>query len=56
MKQYTIKNIAMSKQKQFKHNLEKTKRQRKSNSTKLLSVMFTNMGNAYIKDQQYKLK
>jgi hypothetical protein len=45
----------MSNKKQFKHNLEKTKRQRKSNSTKLLSVMFTNMGNAYIKDEQYNL-
>lgn len=43
------------KQKQFEHNLEKTKRQRKHNSTKLLSVMFTNMGNAYIKDEQYNL-
>ena len=40
------------KQKQFKHNINKAKRQRKfkDSNTKLLTVMFTNMGKAYIKD------
>jgi predicted DsbA family dithiol-disulfide isomerase len=51
MKQYTIKNIAMSKQKQFKHNLEKVKRIKnfnaKTNNESTLHEMFEQMFNSY---------
>ena len=51
MKQYITKNIAMSKQKQFKHNLEKVKRIKnfnaKTNNESTLHEMFEQMFNAY---------
>ena len=42
------------KQKQFKHDLDKAKRQRqfKDSNKKILSVMFTNIGKAYIKNPE----
>ena len=48
MKQYIIKNIAMSKQKQFKHNLEKVKNfNAKTNNESTLHEMFEQMFNSY---------